>query len=309
MPQPLNPGLAQLASRQHGMFTWSQAMACGYSKHVIRGHAHAGRWQRVHYGVYVAQAESPSFWQRCFGTLLAALTGSAISGRSALRAHGVSVMDRYYRVEVRPPLRIALTPSRDAEPDDPSTAMVRGVRVVRPAIACMDVARADSLALAVAALDEVLRRGIATREELELVWATLPAGTRGRRTARRALDLADPRAESPPESMLRVAMVTAGLPTPEVQIVITDANGAFVARTDLGYSKLRLAIEYDGAATHRDDPHTFREDRRRQNRLLAEGWTVLRFTGADLFGQPETMIATIREALHAARRRDRSLPA
>lgn len=295
-PSALAPALASLAHQQYGLFTWQQAVDAGYTKHVIRGHALAGRWQRVQHSVYLAQSDPPSFWHRCAGALLVAAPGSAVIGCTALRAHGISALSRYERIHV-------------GQLEAGSTVVRRGIRLVRPAPACIAVARSGSLPIAVAVLDEALRRGLVERADLEREWGAIPQGARGRRTARRALELTDPRAESPPESMLRVAMVMGGLPAPEVQLVINDAAGDFLARSDLGYSQWRIAIEYDGAGTHRDDPQTFREDRRRQNQLLNAGWTVLRFTGADLFGEPAVMIATIRAAIAAAMRRQRSLPA
>ncbi len=38
-------------------------------------------------------------------------------------------------------------------------------------------------------------------------------------------------------------------------------------------------------------------DLRRQNRLVAAGWTVLRFTSADVPGRPDEVVAEIRRAL------------
>ncbi len=39
------------------------------------------------------------------------------------------------------------------------------------------------------------------------------------------------------------------------------------------------------------------KDVRRQNRLVAAGWTVLRFTSADVFGRPDELLAAVRRAL------------
>lgn len=63
--------------------------------------------------------------------------------------------------------------------------------------------------------------------------------------------------------------------------MVLDAHGRFVARVDLALPDLRLAIEHDGQAVH-ERPGVFTSDRRRQNALVAAGWTVLRFTAADL---------------------------
>jgi hypothetical protein len=64
---------------------------------------------------------------------------------------------------------------------------------------------------------------------------------------RRVAALADPRAESPPESLVRVLLTLGGLPRPVPQYVILDQGGRFVARVDLAWPEVRLAGEYDGA--------------------------------------------------------------
>ena len=102
--------------------------------------------------------------------------------------------------------------------------------------------------------------------------------------ARRALELSDPRSESPPESRLRFALVAAGL-APVPQYEVRDVHGRFLARVDPALPDLRLAIEPDGRAVH-DRADAFVVDRRRQNALVAAGWTVLRFTGPTCAGGP-----------------------
>ena len=61
----------------------------------------------------------------------------------------------------------------------------------------------------------------------------------------------------------------------------------------------RLVIEVDGWAFH-TDPARFQRDRTRQNRLVAAGWTVLRFTWADLHHRPDKVIREVRAALTIA---------
>lgn len=50
---------------------------------------------------------------------------------------------------------------------------------------------------------------------------------------------------------------------------------------------------------HHTDVDRFQRDRSRQNTLVGLGWTVLRFTWADLVERPRYVIATIRR--HVAR--------
>jgi very-short-patch-repair endonuclease len=56
-----------------------------------------------------------------------------------------------------------------------------------------------------------------------------------------------------------------------------------------------LLIEVDGFAYHGKE--RFVSDRRRQNALVAEGWTVLRFTWDDLVNRPHEVAQIIREAV------------
>ena len=95
------------------------------------------------------------------------------------------------------------------------------------------------------------------------------------------------------ESRLRLLLVQAGLPRPEVQVPLHDADGRFIGRLDLYYRVQRLAIEFDGGA-HRE---TLVEDNRRQNRLLNAGCRLLRFTAADVYSTPDAILAQVRVAL------------
>ncbi|MDT4936480.1 MAG: hypothetical protein QOG80_151 [Pseudonocardiales bacterium] len=70
-------------------------------------------------------------------------------------------------------------------------------------------------------------------------------------------------------------------------------DGDLVAVVDVALLELKIAIEVDGMA-HHIDPDRFQRDRTRQNRLIALGWTVLRFTWTDLTERPGYVIATIR---------------
>jgi hypothetical protein len=111
------------------------------------------------------------------------------------------------------------------------------------------------------------------------------------------LVLADGGAGSPQESRLRLILVAGGLPRPVAQYEVRDPDGTFVARLDLGFPKHRLGAEYDG--DHHRERDTFRRDLRRLNALRIRGWTVLRFTAADLY-DPRRVVATVRAALASA---------
>lgn len=144
-----------------------------------------------------------------------------------------------------------------------------------------------------AVTDQLLGRGCSV-EDLRARLASRPAG-RGSARARAVLPLADQRAESPMESVLRWVVHAAGLPAPELQYVIRDGGGAFLGRADLAWPDHRVLVEFDGDLHRQRD--VFVNDLRRQNRLVAAGWTVLRFTSADVLGRPDQVVAEIRRAL------------
>jgi very-short-patch-repair endonuclease len=97
------------------------------------------------------------------------------------------------------------------------------------------------------------------------------------------------------ESVLRWAVHESGLPAPELQFVVRDPGGRFLGRADLAWPDRKVLVEFDGDVHRERD--VFVNDVRRQNALIAAGWTVLRFTSADVLGRPHEVIAAIRQAL------------
>jgi hypothetical protein len=162
-----------------------------------------------------------------------------------------------------------------------------------------DLARTSPLGEAIVAVDMALHHSLVRSEDLREFIAAHPT-SKGVRQARRVLDLADPRAESPMESRLRILLVLAGLPRPAAQAELTDGRGHFLGRVDLYYPAHRLALEYDGDV-HRA---ALVSDHRRQNRLLAAGYRLLRFTAADVYGRPEAVVGQVRVALQVDVRSD-----
>ena len=108
----------------------------------------------------------------------------------------------------------------------------------------------------------------------------LHVGGRGHRSAATTLSLVDPRAESPPESRVRVALAVALVPQPTPQFTVLDFDGYFIARVDLAWPWLRFAAEYDGQ-WHSDRDQLTR-DRRRLRDLTAAGWEIYHITRDDL---------------------------
>jgi very-short-patch-repair endonuclease len=80
---------------------------------------------------------------------------------------------------------------------------------------------------------------------------------------------------SPPERTLAAALRAAGLT--EIRAGVTVVAGGRQFWLDFAEPHRRLAIEVDGVRAH-TDPAVFAADRTRQNLLIRDGWTVLRYT-------------------------------
>jgi very-short-patch-repair endonuclease len=121
-------------------------------------------------------------------------------------------------------------------------------------------------------------------------------GRRGTETARLALMSADPRAESPMESQLRILLIDGGLPAFDVNVDLRDSNGLFIARADLYLEQARVLAEYDGDQ-HRTDPVQFARDVRRRAALAAAGFIQLRFTASDVLRNPASVVDLVATTL------------
>jgi hypothetical protein len=108
---------------------------------------------------------------------------------------------------------------------------------------------------------------------------------------RRAVPLVDPRAESPAESWVRVALVMAGLtPIPQYEVRVDGIESRF----DFAWPEAKVALEYEGAY-HFEEAQIVRDDER-IDRLRAAGWMVIRISAADL-RHLDAVIERIRAAL------------
>lgn len=257
-------------------------------------------WRRLYRGVYADACLPESLALRIAGAKLLLPPSAVFSGRTAAFLHGAGELaDLRHPVEVSVPTGVRFGPVTGLRvrqvrlgPDD--VVLLGGRRCTTGLRTALDLARMEPLPDAVAALDVLLARAIVGVGELREA-AGVAVG-RGSRQTRRAVALADPRAESQQESRLRVLLALSGL-FPDVQVTVRDDAGDFVARVDLAFREQRLAIEYDGA--WHGERAQFAKDRRRLNRLVAAGWTVLHVTAQDL-RDPAALVARIRALLAAA---------
>jgi very-short-patch-repair endonuclease len=104
--------------------------------------------------------------------------------------------------------------------------------------------------------------------------------------------------DSVAEARLVEVLVAAGVARPVTQFTIRD-QGRFVARVDLAWPALRVALEVDGYRYHADI-RSFVSDRERGNRIVACGWALLRTTPAAVRDNPHMVVSDVRAALERA---------
>lgn len=144
-------------------------------------------------------------------------------------------------------------------------------------------------------MDAALHRG-ADGELLAELLARRP-GARGVRTARAVLAAADGGAESPGETLARLAIVRLGVVPPVTQIAVETDLGTFWS--DLGWPDWGVVGEYDGVAKYTvrgDAVDAVLREKRRQEAIEEAGRTVLRLVSDDC-RNPLRLLGRLRRVL------------
>lgn len=165
----------------------------------------------------------------------------------------------------------------DLLPDD-EVAERFGCRITSPVRTAFDLARRPPTTEAVAAVDSLARVGRFSAAHLTTLAGRHPS-VRGAVQVRTVLGLMDPRAESLPETRLRVGLLERGVPPGVPQLWVTLRNGDR-KRLDLAWPESMVALEYDGPE-HRSITGQNRDafDRARLEDL---GWNIGVVTSAML---------------------------
>jgi hypothetical protein len=181
---------------------------------------------------------------------------------------------------------------------------IRGLAVTTPIRTAWDLGRVRWPERALAALDAMLRLALFSPDEL-LAGIERFKGQRWVRTLRAYAPLADRRAASPGESVLRLRWLGTGLPRPTPQLEVW-VDGVLIAILVLGHHDLRYATEYDGEEWH-SSPEQREHDRERREAVQQRGWVVDPFTKQNVFGRhanaTEILLAGAARAREAQRSR------
>ena len=283
-------------SRLKGPTTRSRAVVGGLSDWDLR-HRDVVRLSR---DTYLPRDEAAGLASRLPAILLTAPQGAVVSHHTAAALWRIEIplVDRVQPVHLTVPPSSRARNRRDRSVhrgvvDPADVVRMWSIPVTNPARTWRDLAAVLPAAALLAVTDQLVD-GYSSRADMEAALAARPSG-RGAARARAVLPIADSLADSPMESVLRWLLHEARLPRPSLQHPIRDATGRFLGLADMAWSDRKVLVEFDGDV-HRERK-VFVDDLRRQNRLVAAGWIVLRFSSADVLGHPEKVIAAIRTAL------------
>lgn len=282
----------ELARAQDGAISHAQLLSGGCSAASVSRMARAGELTRLARGVYLAGGAPLSWRARLWAALLA--TDGVLVGPTAGKLWGVFDPDEddIYVAVARS--RHITTPGgvRLQRTDLPRTAVRSraGLPVTSRPWTVLDLLAALPWPAASRLADRALQRGWIASADCARRLSEFPDRPGNRQLRRVAAQLGDGAAaqsERVLHQLLRRAGITGWVPNYQVW-----AEGELVGVVDVALPERGLAIEIDGMAYH-VDVDRFRGDRARQNALVALGWTVLRFTWADLVERPGYVVAAI----------------
>lgn len=276
-------------------FTRAAGLAAGLTDRDLRGPA----YRRLLRGTYVSRAVEPGPAQWVRSAMLLVPTESFASHQSAATLLGGTV-PATSTVHLGTTHRLASTHAgirlhRYAA----APAMIRrgGIPCTDGARTFLDLAAVLDLVDLVVLGDSLLAAGALGVDELQ---AAAQAGTgHGVRRARQAARLVRARVESPMETRVRLLLVLAGLPEPEVNLSVRITGSGRRYRLDLAWPRARVAVEYDGRH-HIDRSPQWQADLLRREELEGDRWRLIVLTAADLHVTPHATVHRVADALRLA---------
>lgn len=302
MPDSADDRIHRIAVIQHGVVSRTQLLDAGLSSRQIERRLTAGRLLRLHRGIYLPRAFRGALRPRLAPQMAAVLAcgpSAVLSHRSAALLWGL--LPRAGRLveltvpstvrRVRPGLDIHR--ARDLTPSD--RTLHRGIPITTPARTLRDLSsRVGSSALA---------RAVARAERQRLLdsraLATLTARHAGRPGAPKLRAAAGPdgaRAftRSEAEDRFLALVRSGGLTEPVSNSVLLGYE------VDFFWPDARFVVEVDGFRYHGSRP-AFENDRRRDTRLVAGGYRVMRLSWRQIVEEPLPTLVAVTRALDQGR--------
>jgi hypothetical protein len=301
MDSVLNDGEPFIVNQQGGI---------GLSRKVIRRLLAERRIRALFRGVYVDVTVADSRALRARGLRLVAPEGAVLCESTAAFLHGIDTFTPGQRFLQRPKCMVvhhtsrsrqALASCREGYVRDEDVQEFDGLRLTTPVRTTADLMRTQWRPYALGSADAMVRAGLVDLDELADHLHRLK-GYPGIVQARGLRALINPLAESPGESALRLRLIDAGLPSPRLQIVVSDPLGYAIVRLDLGYDEVRAGLEYDGLEFHTTPAERERDARKRVILQESLGWRLLVVGRESVFGPDPSLEVTVGEWVGVAPR-------
>jgi very-short-patch-repair endonuclease len=297
MPEEVPPQ----ASSQHGLFSRQQAYDAGWTPRQVRRRLVAGRWRVVAGLALGANDVAVGPWQLASAVVLTwpdAVVSHELAGALwrfpvAAPTLGTATVAMERKVQ-RPGLRAV---RRGLLPGQ--VTRLRGLPVTDEARTAVDLLASWPWDAARDLLAWLYTRNRLNATELGL-WTETRATCIGTPQLRRLAELSARGSLSAAEDVFHGILTSGGLVGWRANAPIVLA-GRVVAVADVLFEDHRLVIEVDGWRSH-GSRSAFQRDRATQNALVAAGYTVLRFTWADLRERSDHVLRTVQQALARTRR-------
>lgn len=271
--------IAEVLDKQHGALTREQAMSAGLSRRLIAARLDAGRWQRLHRGVFVTFSGPVPRETQLWGAVLRVGEHAVLSHHSAAEI---------WRLSDAPSTPIHLTVPRKATSSAiPGLVLHFSSRLAEarhparlPPQTKLEETVLDLADLAHTAEDAVAWPIRACQRRLttsDRIIATLEARSRARWRRDVADAIPDIRAgvHSPLElRYLRDVERRHGLPRGDRQVRVT--RGITRQYIDVRYADYGVVVELDGVLAHSADGRS--RDMRRDNANTLDGYQTLRYS-------------------------------
>ena len=236
----------------------------------------------------IHRAHAAWLWSRRRG-VLAGLSASAILGAKWIDP-GLPAELVHNNRRAPPLLRVHTDTLQPGE-----TQKVRGLPVTTAARTAFDLGRRLDLTKGVQRIDALMNATGVKVLDVAAV-ADVHRGARGLRQLDETLLLVDGGADSPYESLTRLALVRAGFPRPQTQIRVYDSYRRVVACIDMGWEEYRVGVDFEGKH-HWLDPAQRQHDAERYYVLPELGWIDLRLTARRLHHSPQVFLDRVGAAL------------
>lgn len=276
-------------------FTRAEAIAAGISPKALRG----SRYRRIFRGVHVsAQAKETPLQRAEAALLLFAGRPAHASHATAARIHGVplpALPDEHVTVRDERS-RHAVEGIRVHRATKAHVTRRGGIEISTPRQMFVELASLLSFVDLVVVGDNMVRSGMVRLTELRTFCEETNA--RCGAAARRAAAYVREDVDSPMETRLRLLIVLAGLPEPQVNLTLRTEQGDPYRKYDLSYPEIKVIVEYDGRP-HIERVEQWEDDLARRESIDDDGWRILVVTAKGIYTEPHVTVLRVWRLLRA----------